>query len=411
MGRPMHGRPHPPTVVIEPSRCKPVGRRRVELVERKGIGHPDTICDAVQEAISVALCRAYQEEFGRILHHNIDKSLLVAGSSTPRPGGGRVTAPMRMVIGDRATTVCGNRRIDVDAVVRATVGEWFRKHLRFVDPTVHLVLQNELKPGSAQLGDIFDREVMGANDTSAAVGYAPLSETEALVLAAERFLNSADFKKRYPETGEDVKVMACRRDRHLTLTVATAFVDRFIPDNRTYFSRKAEIKSVLEAHLAERLKTIDTVTVDLNCLDDPARGDAGMYLTVLGTSAEGADGGQVGRGNKVNGLIPLNRPVGTEAAAGKNPTSHVGKIYTLFTHRLAGEIHARVPGVEEVYVWLCSQIGRPIDQPLIASVALSLAAGTTVKAVSTDIEALVRQELDDIHAFTQALAEGAFPVC
>ncbi|MGD9876543.1 methionine adenosyltransferase, partial [Desulfococcus sp.] len=223
--------------------------------------------------------------------------------------------------------------------------------------------------------------------------------------------NSADFKKRYPETGEDVKVMACRRDRHLTLTVATAFVDRFIPDNRTYFSRKAEIKSVLEAHLAERLKTIDTVTVDLNCLDDPARGDAGMYLTVLGTSAEGADGGQVGRGNKVNGLIPLNRPVGTEAAAGKNPTSHVGKIYTLFTHRLAGEIHARVPGVEEVYVWLCSQIGRPIDQPLIASVALSLAAGTTVKAVSTDIEALVRQELDDIHAFTQALAEGAFPVC
>ena len=411
MGHPGKSVPHPPAVVVASSRWTPPGRQRVELVERKGTGHPDTICDAVHEAISIALCRAYLDQCGRILHHNIDKSLLVAGASTPRPGGGRVTAPMRLVVGDRAATAWEGGRIDVDAVVHSTVGSWFRRNLRFVDPAVHLVLQNELKPGSAQLGDIFKRAVIGANDTSAAVGYAPLSETEFLVLAAERFLNSADFNTRHPEAGEDVKVMGCRRGRHLDLTVAMAFVDRFIPDARAYFARKAEIAQALENHLAERRRAVDTIAVHLNCLDDPERGDAGMYLTVLGTSAEGADGGQVGRGNRVNGVIPLNRPVGAEAAAGKNPVSHVGKIYTLLSHRLAHEIHALVPGVEEVYVWLCSQIGRPIGQPLVASVQLALARGTVLMDVSPAVEAHVQRQLDEIEAFTHELAEGAMPVC
>lgn len=37
----------------------------------------------------------------------------------------------------------------------------------------------------------------------------------------------------------------------------------------------------------------------------------GMYLTVLGTLAEDADSGEVGLGNQVNGLIPMNRPSGS----------------------------------------------------------------------------------------------------
>jgi len=60
------------------------------------------------------------------------------------------------------------------------------------------------------------------------------------------------------------------------------------------------------------------------------------------------------------------------SGGGKNPVSHVGKIYTLLTHRMAGEICANVPGLHEVYIWLCSQIGKPIDQPLIASAKLVL---------------------------------------
>ena len=95
-----------------------------------------------------------------------------------------------------------------------------------------------MKAGSPELTDLFARAVIGANDTSAAVGYAPLTETERLDLAAERYLNSPGFKQHFPEAGEDVKVMGYRRDRELILTVALAFVDRFLPDAPTYFARK-----------------------------------------------------------------------------------------------------------------------------------------------------------------------------
>jgi S-adenosylmethionine synthetase len=62
-------------ITIEELKQTPVGEQRVELVERKGVGHPDSICDAIMEQVSVVLCREYLTIFGRILHHNIDKGL------------------------------------------------------------------------------------------------------------------------------------------------------------------------------------------------------------------------------------------------------------------------------------------------------------------------------------------------
>jgi S-adenosylmethionine synthetase len=272
------------------------------------------------------------------------------------------------------------------------------------------VIQNELKEGSPELVDIFEREVIGANDTSAAVGYAPLTETERLVLDAERWLNSLDFQRRFPEAGEDVKVMGVRRDRDLTLTVALAFVDQFVPDARSYFNRKEEMRLALTEYLTGRLHVLDRVVAQLNTLDDPSRGDGGMYLTVLGTSAEGGDCGQVGRGNRVNGVMPLNRPISSEAAAGKNPVSHVGKIYTLLTHHIAGQVVERVPGLLEVYVWLCSQIGQPINAPLVAAAQVVLQHGVGLAEVRPSVEAIIEQELANVHGFGERLARGEFLV-
>lgn len=388
----------------------PVGRQDVELVERKGVGHPDSICDAIMEAVSVALSQTYIEMCGRVLHHNIDKSLLVAGQTTPALGGGTVDAPMRLVFGDRATTEWDGQSIDVGDIATTTARRWLRDHLRFVDPERHILFQNEIKPGSPELVDIFDREVLGANDTSAAVGYAPLTETERLVLTTERRLNDPAFKAEFPEAGEDVKVMGVRQGRELVLTVALAFVDRFIPDEKTYFDRKAAIQQRLQEELQAQLNDLDRVRVDINTLDEPGRGLGGMYLTVLGTSAEGADGGQVGRGNRVNGVISLNRPMGTEAAAGKNPVSHVGKIYTLLTHQMASRIYSSVEPVEEVYVWLCSQIGQPIDRPLIASAQVILEPGVGLPEVEADVRQIIDDELARINSFTERLARGELMV-
>ncbi len=397
-------------ILVEKVPNLPMEEQPIELVERKGVGHPDSICDAVAEAVSVELSRAYRDRVGRVLHHNIDKGLLVAGGATPRLGGGTVDEPMRLIFGDRATYEYAGVRIPVGEIAEASAKRWLRGHLRFVDPKEHVVFQNEIKPGSPELMDIFERDVVGANDTSAGVGYAPLSETENLVLAVERHLNSTGFKAAHPEAGEDIKVMGYRFGRKLTLTVALAFVARFISDEETYFERKASIHDQLHEFVARQPHSMEKVRIDINTLDEPSRGTGGMYLTVLGTSAEGGDCGQVGRGNRVNGVIAFNRPATTEAAAGKNPVSHVGKIYNLLSHEIAERVYLEVEGLREVTVYLCSQIGQPIDQPLVAAAQVILSDGADLDDVREPISAVIDRQFAGIERFVERLIHGELKV-
>lgn len=390
----------------------PVAEQSLEIVERKGVGHPDHICDAIMNEVSVALSREYMKRYGMVLHHNIDKGLLAAGEVRRRFGGGEVKRPILMVFGDRATYDVDGDPVPVDEIAVSTAKKWFGKNLRFVDPDRHVRYQVELAKGSEALQDIFSRKgkFLGANDTSAAVGYAPMTDTERLVLLTERYINSPSFKKQFPETGEDVKVMAAREDRHLDLTVALAFVDKLIDSEAHYFKRKAEVVEDVTRFVKSRAK-FDSFNVSINTLDKRGRGMGGIYLTVLGTSADDGDGGQVGRGNRVNGLIPLNRPTCSEAAAGKNPVSHVGKIYNLLSYEIAQHVYQKVSGIKEVYVWLLSQIGRPINQPKVAGVELILDKGVEFKSVSRPVTEIIRSELNSINDFTKRLTEGKIPVC
>jgi len=387
----------------------------VEIVERKGLGHPDSICDAVMERISHALSREYLKRFGAILHHNCDKGLLVAGQVERRFGGGHVREAMRLVMGDRATATVGEERVNVTEIAVETAKTWLRQHLRHVDPDRHVRYQVELKPGSEELARPFleRKGVLGANDTSAAVGFAPLTETERLVLETERFLNSLAFKAAFPETGEDVKVMGVRVGRRIDLTVAMPLLDAYVASEAEYFRRKAGVTDALMDHLRNRLRPerIELGEVTLNHLDRSGAGMAGMYLSVLGTSAEDADSGEVGRGNQVNGLIALHRPRASEAAAGKNPVSHIGKIYNVLTHLLAARIHAEIPGLREVVVWLCNRIGQPVDRPQLVSLQVHLTPGITLADVDTPIRTLVKEELGRLPVFCQELAQGRYPIC
>lgn len=389
----------------------PLEDQDIEICERKGVGHPDYICDSMMNDLSIELSREYLKRFGSIMHHNIDKAMLVAGEVRKRYGGGEVTKPMAMIIGDRATFLVNNDEVPVEEIAIRTGKNWFRRNMRFVDPDKHVRFQVELKPGSEQLTDIFRREstVLGANDTSAAVGYAPLTETERIVYETERFVNSKEFKMEHTHSGEDVKVMGLREGRTLQVTMAMAFVDKYVPNEDSYFKLKEEVFQEVKNFLDER--TTMKVSLFLNTLDQKGRGTAGTYLTVLGTSADDGDCGQVGRGNRVNGVIPLRRPAGSEAAAGKNPVSHVGKIYSLLTFKMAQRIYTEVPGLKEIYVWLLSQIGRPINDPKIASVQLVPNPGTNIREIRPEVEAIVNAELDNINKFCYELAEGLMPVC
>ncbi len=389
----------------------PLEDQELEIVERKGLGHPDYICDAIMDRVSIELNKEYEKRFGGILHYNADKSLLVAGEADVRFGGGIVKKPMLLVFGDRATTEFQGVEIPVGEIAIRAAKKWIKENLRFVDPDEHVKYQVELKPGSAELTDIFKRgeTVLGANDTSAAVGYAPLSQTERAVLEIEKFLNSKEFKRKYPETGEDVKVMGLRVKDRLDITLAMAFVDRYIESEQLYFRRKEEVQEEIYRFLRRNFD-FNEISIEFNTLDVRGRGVGGLYLTVLGTSAESGDSGQVGRGNRVNGIIPLNRPVSSEAAAGKNPVSHVGKIYNVLTHKIAERIYEEVPGLEEVYVWLLSKIGQRIDEPAMTAAEIVMKEGQSLDDVRGQIEEIINSELDKILEFCDRLAKGEIPI-
>jgi len=399
-------------IVVEDLMQTPLEKQRIEIVERKGLGHPDYICDAIMDQISIRLSKEYMEKTGTILHHNVDKSLLVAGTAEPRFGGGVVRRPMLFVFGDRATSEINGEKIDVEEIAVNVAKEWFRKNMRFVDPKKHVRYQVELKPGSVGLVDIFKRKgkVLGANDTSAAVGYAPMTRTEKVVLKTEQFLNSKEFKQRFPESGEDIKVMGFRSNNDLHLTISMAFVDRYTSSEEDYFEKKAKILEETDRFV--KMNTdFDKVSVELNTLDMRDRGIGGTYLTVLGTSADSGDSGQVGRGNRVNGLISLNRPFCSEAAAGKNPVSHVGKIYNVLTYKIAHHVHEKVSEVEEVYIWLLSKIGSPIDHPAIAAAQVIMKGNNSIEKVRHEIEEVLDYELENIDKFCMELAQGKIPIC
>ncbi|RLG96031.1 methionine adenosyltransferase [Candidatus Bathyarchaeota archaeon] len=399
-------------IIITEMKNLPLEEQRIEVVERKGLGHPDTICDSIMNEVSVRLSREYIEKFGTILHHNIDKSLLAAGEVETRFGGGVIKKPMKLIFGDRATFEANGIKIPVREIAIETAKRWFRENLRFVDPDEHVHYQIEIQPGSSALTDIFKRggRILEANDTSAAVGWAPMTKTEKIVLSTEKYLNSPEFKKRFPESGEDIKVMGLRRDRSLELIISMAFVDRFIENEKDYFEKKSIILEEIR-EFVERNSGFEEIKIQLNTLDVPGRGIDGIYLTVLGTSADGADSGQVGRGNRVNGVISLNRPQCSEAAAGKNPVSHVGKIYNLLTHEIAKDIYASVSGIREVYVWMLSKIGRPIDQPLITAVQIIPDGTEPFDKIRRRSERVVDYRLDEIEDFCMKLAYGKIPIC
>lgn len=398
------------SIIVSASSDHACGDKAFEVVERKGIGHPDSICDGIVEAVCNRLCQLYLERFGRILHHNIDKGLLVAGRSSPRLGGGRMLEPMRLIFGDRGTSEFQGVKIPLGEITRETAGAWLKQHLRFVDPQLHMLYQSEIRPGSAELVENILGDRVGANDTSVGVGYAPLSPTEQTVLAVERWLNSPPFKAAYPACGEDIKIMAIRTGRRLHLVVAVAFVDRFVKTAHDYFEQKRALQTEISRYVDGLRLPFSELKVELNTLDDPALGEAGMYLTVLGTSAESGDSGEVGRGNRVNGVIAYNRPSTTEAAAGKNPLNHTGKIYNLLSHRLAATVYGQVAGISEVTLWLCSRIGAPLGQPVLAAAEVKPAPGVHLQDLQGPIRALISDELTHLDLFTEQILRGDFTV-
>ncbi len=372
----------------------------VEIVERKGLGHPDTLCDALAEEVSLALSRFYLERFGFVLHHNVDKVLLRGGAARPAFAGGEVVEPIELYLAGRATREYRGVQIPVDQLAIDACRSWLSAHMHALDAERHVRVYCLIRPGSSDLVELFERQRRGgaprlANDTSMGVGFAPLTPLESAVLAAEMSLQDSAA----PERGEDVKVMGVRVGARSALTVACAFVGSYLQDLEAYLAARA--RAAAKARAAATATLGAEPVIEVNTADDPAAGS--VYLTVTGTSAEAGDDGQTGRGNRMNGLITPARPMTIESFAGKNPITHVGKLYNVAATRIAEALVSEIEGAAEAHVLLVSRIGMPIGEPQVVHVRLRAETPGRVAELAPRAHAITHRHLEEIGSLWERL--------
>jgi len=378
----------------------------LEIVERKGVGHPDTICDALAEEFSRGLSCFYLERFGVILHHNVDKALLCGGIARPAFGGGEVVEPIEIHLAGRATRELRGVTIPVEDIAIEGSRRWISQNLSHLDPYVHVRIVPHIRPTSPDLAALFARGRESgtslANDTSFGVGFAPLDTLESVVLGVGQHLNAPQTKSLHPQIGEDIKVMGARYGREIDLTVACALVGRHVADLADYCEKREQIRTI--ASEAAGTVTDAPLRVAVNAADGDS--PASVYLTVTGLSAESGDDGQVGRGNRANGLITPYRPMSLEATAGKNPVTHVGKLYNVMANRVARAVVSAVREVEEVYCYLLSRIGQPIAEPAVFDVKVRLKEPMPLEALTSRIHEAAHAEFVKIDSVWREAVDG-----
>lgn len=395
-------------ILIERISSLSVDDLKMEFVERKGIGHPDYIIDLACESVSINLSKYYLERFGYILHHNVDKGLLIGGKASPQFGGGDVEEPIEIIVAGRATNMAGNEEIPVREIAINAIKSMLRRTYRFLDVEKHVDISVKLRPGSVDLTKMFHKDINAppANDTSFGVAFAPYSRAEKIALGIENYMNSKRYKNVFPYVGEDIKVMVLRNADNFKVTVAVAFVDRFFKSPNEYVSAKEEVLGSINDYISslEFERKVNNINVLINTADDYEKDI--YYITVTGLSAEAGDDGNTGRGNRISGLITPNRHMSMEATAGKNPVSHVGKIYNVLAKEISLRIYEEVEGIKEVYVKILSQIGKPITEPQAVHIQYTSAKSNAL-AIESKIRKIVNEELtlDRFRRLTREILE------
>ncbi len=345
----------------------------VEFVERKGAGHPDTICDRLSEELAQQLAKDYLAYTGAIRHFNVDKAILAAGSVDIGFGGGTHTKRSRLVLVGKAAF-----DLDWQPDLEALRAQSEKRLLELLPNATADAFEVEvwINPAAGDLEAVFHAESVAplANDTSFAAVSVPRSTLETTVLETELYLNSEEYRSRMP-IGRDIKVMGARRGEDIAVTIACPVLAERVNSRAAYDDVVAGIHDDVVAH-ASRLADRE-VSVQVNQADQ----EDSVYLTLTGTSAEAGDDGQVGRGNRFGGLITPYRPMSLEAAAGKNPAAHVGKTYHAIGYDIGTRVIAETPA-DEVTLRLLSSIGHPVTQPQAVHIEV---AGTVDEQAIDDI--------------------------
>ena len=391
-------------IIIEAMNQTPLERQQIELVERKCLGHPDSIADGIAESISRELCNMYIEYCGGVVHHNTDQGEIVAGESHPAYGGGKIVKPIFILLDGRATKSFDGKNLPADTTAIGAAKDYLRTLLPELNLEKELIVDCRLGTGSSDLRDVFKPDsgtIIRANDTSFGVSYAPFSDVENCIQAISSHIDNT-LRPKYPAYGQDIKIMGVRNGNEIHFTICCAMVDRYISGLDEYINYRSQLAD--EAMKIAKTCTGRAVTVEVNTADRDS--EESLFLTVTGTSAEMGDDGSVGRGNRANGLITPHRPMSMEATSGKNPINHIGKIYNVLSHELAHSCVKKIDGIEEIEIRLLSQIGKPIDQPLVASARIIPRDPASFTSIEKDVNSIIDAGLADIASVTERIIQG-----
>ncbi|MEV4539008.1 methionine adenosyltransferase [Asanoa sp. NPDC049518] len=393
-------------LVVLPLRAAAGDAASVEVVERKGIGHPDTLCDAIAERASQLYALHCLDVHGRVAHHWFDKVMLVGGEAVTGYGNGILVRPYELVFAGKAAFAVGGDAIPVeDLLVRAArdvLGAVLRQFDVERDIRIHNMLVDHRGSGRSDgryrprtRADLLelDDPARVSNDCNVLTAFAPFSRLEELVLDIEQQLTGEGGLGNAPDIGVDVKIVGTRVGHHVELVVNVPFIAAEVPSQVVYERRQAE----LAEFICERARHRHGLDIELTLNPGPQ-----PYLTVTGSVADTGDVGVVGRGNRSNGLITPMRPMSIEAASGKNPLDHTGKIYSRIADQLAASVATASGG--NVVVTITTAKGRPINDPDLVAIECD-------EPLPEDIAAAAAAScLDGVHEQSRAFIFGDEPL-
>lgn len=379
----------------------------VEVVERKGVGHPDSLADALANEVSVAFSRHCLDSFGIILHHNADKLYIGGGHFRNDFGACERIKPVEVRTNGRMSNSFGGKRIDIAAIQMDAVSRYLLRVLPRLtaddvaimpNATQHTKIPYWFTPRSRE--DVPDSIAPKANDTSFCASYWPPTPAESIAYRLERYFWEArdGFPvPRFPGIGQDIKTLVFREGSAIE---ATLCVPSISTSTRSY-EHYLELIRYHEAALQETGEEFASahglrLVVRVNPFQR-------LYMLGIGSCIECGEEGMVGRGNTILGISSSHRLHTQESWAGKNPVYHTGRVFGYLTAKVARAISTRLQ--VRCSVSAMTRCGDSLIPPRFLGVSVDREVNRTDLESIVEFELLSANYVEEILSFRPWLGE------
>ena len=353
----------------------------IETIEKKGLGHPDALCDALAERVSAAYSRYCFENFGVLIPYSIDGLTMDEGETNVEFGGGVMVKPIRLYLrGSFAAQFMGKKIPYMDIAKKAIY-----EYLDMIVPRLEARRWVRVIDGTQAYGgprETFAINRLAANHMYTVTAYYPPTVAESCALRIEQKLNAPIYKEQHPYIGSDNRVTVVRNGNSIDILAYVSMISECVPDNDTLRTYVEAVEKDIEAVAASDRIMVNKI--DIYVSDNPLHD--GRALTVTGSSIESYNGGAVGRS--------------------RYPVYHAAKIYSV----VAYQISKRIFNEEKVAasVTLISKIGAPLNSPwhINVNIISDKNPNTISQPMFARAEEIVNDELGHIEEFVKTLMYG-----